>query len=602
MRGANDSGERYHTGGLPVNAVACLAQDMNRLDAGSRKHCEPFFSEAAKIQDIIRALIDACMGNEELRRAGAPLFAYPLIPEGEEQEGRPYREALPPSSAQNIINITLTSLQAGSMAGALGEAFGGFASQTAALADILSPIAPPGGTTGTDLPWGNVSLPPSSETAGARPGTITGRAGTATVLESLSRSASVLHTLESVRTDLARTLFLRRSIVEALPVAESRIQPGPLFPYSRGGELPQVPAQPGSLGGIKARAEHYPEPLGTMFTTLQGMLQKSERIADIPLPTKVPIGHPPLPQVPGPGTEMPGADFPVTAQRVPVAPEYPDRQKTPSRRTAKSPRPAPGTGIIEIPALVPGGVRDLRPEMATMNAARLSEGIARLSEGGGPTARPLSSEGIPQAAIRLSRGLVPSLPAVSVPDAFEKIAQYLTYSTAVHQQLMAPLSGGITGSGPGIFSFPLPFLIREGGGSSPGLILSGKNSGSAQGIPVMNLALSMVSGDAMRAGSLFPLSAAGSSPLPWMPFGSALPKTAPASSLFSLEHALPLYAVPRSETAPPAAGGDTTTHFQNTFNITVTTSTRGDEAELRELGRKIGFILSDEMKRYGGVR
>jgi hypothetical protein len=601
MRGANDSGERY--GGLPLNAVACLAHDMNRLDAGSREHYEPFFSEAAKIQGIIRALIDACLGNEELRRAGAPLFAYPLIPEGEEQEGRPDREALPLSPAQNIINITLSSLQAGSLAGALGEAFGGFASQTAALADIYSPVAPPGGTTGTDLPWGNVSQPPSSVTAGAGPGTIRSRTDTATVLESLSRSASVLHTLESVRTDLARTLFSKRSTVDVLPVAESRTQPGPLLPYSRGGELPQVPAQPGTSGGVTARAEHYPEPLGTMFTTLQGMLQKSERIADIPFPAKVPIGHPPLPQVPGPGIEIFGADFPVTAHRVPVAPEYPDRQRKPSRRTAKSPRPAPAAGIIEIPALVPGGVKDLRPEMATMNAARLSEGIARLSEGGGRTARPLSPEGIPQAAIRLSRGQEPSSPAVSVPDAFEKIAQYLTYSTAVHQELMAPLSGGITGSGPGIFSFPLPFLIREGGGGSiPGLILPGKDSGSLQDIPVMNLAVSMVSGDVMRKGSLFPLSAAGISPLPGMLSGSALPGTAPVSSLFSLEHALPLYAGPRSETAPPAAGGDTTTHFQNTFNITVTTSARGDEAELRELGRKIGFILSDEMKRYGGVR
>ena len=615
IRGEDDAGQRYQTGGLPVNAVARLARDMNRLDAGSRKYYVPFFSEAAKIQGIIRALIDACLGSGELRRAGAPLFAYPLIPEGEEQEGRPDRQAAPPPSAQNIINITLSSLQAGSLAGALGEAFGGFASQTDALADIYRPVAPPAGMHSTELPWGTISRPPLPETAEARPGTTTGRAGTATVLESLRRSASVLHTLESVRTDLSRTLFIKRSTAEALPVAEGSVQPGPFPPYSRGGELPHVPAQPGTSGGVKARAQHYPEPLGTMFTTLHGMLQKPEGIADIPLPAKVPIGHPPLPQVPGPGTETPGADLPVRTHKSagapalpagvrqePTVPEYPDRQRKPSRRTAKSTLSAPAAGIIEVPALVPGGVRDLRPEMATMNAARLSEGIARLSEGGGPATRPLSPEGIPQAAIRLSRGPEPSSPSVSIPDAFEKITQYLTWSTAVHQQLMAPLSGGITGSGPGIFSFPLPFLIREGGGPSPGLVLPGKDSGSGQGIPVMNLAVSMMSGDAVRKGSLFPLSAAGSSLLPGMPFGSAFPETVTASPLFSLDHALPLYNGPRSETATPAGRGDNTTQFQNTFNITVTTTGRGDEAELRELGKKIGVILSDELKRYGGVR
>ncbi|OPY30003.1 MAG: hypothetical protein A4E28_00501 [Methanocella sp. PtaU1.Bin125] len=40
--------------------------------------------------------------------------------------------------------------------------------------------------------------------------------------------------------------------------------------------------------------------------------------------------------------------------------------------------------------------------------------------------------------------------------------------------------------------------------------------------------------------------------------------------------------------------------FHNTFNITVTVR-GGEERDLKELGRKIGQILSDEMKRYGGI-
>jgi hypothetical protein len=260
-------------------------------------------------------------------------------------------------------------------------------------------------------------------------------------------------------------------------------------------------------------------------------------------------------------------------------------------------------GIIEIPALVPGEVKDLRSEMATMNADRLSEGIARLSGGG--IAHPLPSETIPQAATRFLRSPGASSPAVSVPDAFEKIAQYLSYSTDIHRQFMIPLAGVAAGSGPGLFSVPLPFPASEGGGGgfSPGLVLQGKDiSSSALDTPVMKLAISMVSSDAMQRAHLFPLFPATGSPQPGMPFGSAFSGTFPVSSLVSLERALPPIAGSRSETAPPATGGDRTTHFQNTFNITVTTTARGEEAELRELGRKIGSILSDEMKRYGGLR
>jgi hypothetical protein len=587
-----------------VNAVAGLAGDMNRLDVAGREQFEPFFLEAARIQRIIRALIDACLGKDELRRAGAPFFAYPLIPEGEGPERGPDREDLPPSSAQNIVNITLNSLQAGSLAGSLGEAFSGFASQAAALADIYSPIPPPGGTHGTDLPRGKLSGPPSPETAGGRPGKVTGRADSATVLERLSRSASVLHTLESVRMDLTRTFFSQKSTVNSILVPESRIQPGTLSPYSQEGGLQPLPAQ----------AEHYLEPLGTMFTPLHGMLQKSERIAEIPPPETVVMGHPPLPQVPGPGIEMPGSVYPATAQRsagapvearwAPVAPDVTDPQRETSRRSTGIPGPAPGKGIIEIPALVPGGVKDLRSEMATVNAARLGEGIARLSEGGtAQTVIPLSPGGKPQAAMRLPRGADPSLPAISVPDAFEKIAQYLTYSTDIHQQLMGPLSGGITGSGPGIFSVPLQFVVSEGGGGfSPGLILQGKDIRPAQDNPVMNLAVSMVAGEVMQRAHLFPHSAAGNMRIPGISSGSSVPGAVPLSSLYSLEHALPLYAGSRGETAPPAMGGNNQVHFQNTFNITVTTTAKGDERELRELGRKIGVILPDEMKRYGGFR
>lgn len=48
------------------------------------------------------------------------------------------------------------------------------------------------------------------------------------------------------------------------------------------------------------------------------------------------------------------------------------------------------------------------------------------------------------------------------------------------------------------------------------------------------------------------------------------------------------------------ASGGSTFHLNNHFNITINAKA-GEETELRELGRKIGIILSDEIRRYGGM-
>jgi hypothetical protein len=57
-------------------------------------------------------------------------------------------------------------------------------------------------------------------------------------------------------------------------------------------------------------------------------------------------------------------------------------------------------------------------------------------------------------------------------------------------------------------------------------------------------------------------------------------------------------------TTPDVTENNTTNRvstFHNTFNITVTVRGGGEDGDLRELGKKIGRILSDEIKRYGGI-
>jgi hypothetical protein len=43
-------------------------------------------------------------------------------------------------------------------------------------------------------------------------------------------------------------------------------------------------------------------------------------------------------------------------------------------------------------------------------------------------------------------------------------------------------------------------------------------------------------------------------------------------------------------------------NFHNSFNITVNVKGGREETDVKDLGRKIGQILSDEIKRYGGKR
>ena len=56
-----------------------------------------------------------------------------------------------------------------------------------------------------------------------------------------------------------------------------------------------------------------------------------------------------------------------------------------------------------------------------------------------------------------------------------------------------------------------------------------------------------------------------------------------------------------AERVQEAGASNKVSNFHNTFNITVSVKGGGDEGDLRELGKKIGRILSDEIKRYGGI-
>ena len=608
-----------------MNAVAGLLLDIHRIETENLGQLEPFIDEGRKAAAILRALADAMLERAgAVRKDGAPLFDYPFLQEGGEPEDGPKHEERPlPASSVSYVNLTLSALQVNSLAGSLGEAFAGFAAQTAALSAVYSPLLFPNSAPVPLAAAVPPAISPLHETPHGRPAIPTGRAHTPPVPESLVRSVSVLQKLETIRTGMIESLCFRKPAPGHLPYPGWTLPEaaGPQFPH--GGEQLPVPTEKRHSRSVPAPESRYPEPLEALFFPLHRMLLRSEETANLPLPAMVPVGHPPFPSLPPSAPETTGAELPFTDRRsapapgsiMPAAggvtglpgsrlPEYHrDPEGKPQRRTPGGRHPPAGTSIIEIPSLVPGGVKDLRSGMATANASRFSDGIAWLSGSGTPQMiRSDGTEKIPGAGLRLSGSTSPSSPETVVPAAFGTIAQYLTYSSEICRKALEPLYGGTTGGmTPGIVSILHPFTGRSTGEDlSTMIVLPGKDLRSAGNYPMMNLAVSMVSLDIMKKAASFRFTTtagpvATGIPLPGGIYG--------ASPLFTLERVLPLASpAPPSGAPSPTGGANPAVNFQNTFNITVTTTTRGDERELRELGKKIGVILSDELKRYGGLR
>lgn len=147
-------------------------------------------------------------------------------------------------------------------------------------------------------------------------------------------------------------------------------------------------------------------------------------------------------------------------------------------------------------------------------------------------------------------------------------------------------------------SHPLDQIISEEGRAAFDLHkIALENSRTTQGRQIMDSILSVAPTEALERARLSALNNIS------MTFPQEGDYRIPSPSMMppTIENILQIMSGSQRE---PIEGHTETksVNIQNTFNIAVNVKNGGNETELRDLGRKIGQVLSDEIRRYGGIR
>src|SRR5271157_1247492 len=139
---------------------------------------------------------------------------------------------------------------------------------------------------------------------------------------------------------------------------------------------------------------------------------------------------------------------------------------------------------------------------------------------------------------------------------------------------------------PGVSAAPMDVLVQMTGAAMPG-------EQNRQTNPVVNLAVSMAAAQAAQK--------AGTTAIrEFVRVSPSMSGNYDASALVDLNAvnvSMPGVTVERELSNHVSRASQ----FHNTFNINITMKGGGEESDMKELGKKIGRILSDEIKRYGGA-
>jgi hypothetical protein len=256
--------------------------------------------------------------------------------------------------------------------------------------------------------------------------------------------------------------------------------------------------------------------------------------------------------------------------------------------------------MIEVPDFMPVGKVPTAIKESAINAAALTNAIGRefmaeketLSYSREVMTPSLADVHMVQPSISTS--------SVSVSNAFNTISDYFTIASELGSQMTDMMEyGGEEVSDIFTHGSPIDLLVTgEDTGTALSLerIVFGGNDGTAGIEPGIGLSIttteSLIKEGASAINDVFL-----SLPQDRTGYGGLPAATVPRA----MENVMQMFYGSRNETTPLSPNERSTNHFQNTFNVVVNMKGAGDEHELRELGRKIGTILSDEIKRYGGV-
>jgi len=563
-----------------LNAVANLIKETCKLGRYSQRNFEPAIKEIASVEKTIQTLIDIAVDLQNLLSSLIILQIELVLPlEGEKSELPTKGEGV---SQEIDYTIKIGPVNIYSMAGALGDTFAKFEAQTAGIAGIYAPYAFSEASQAVTPELIEMMAKGSEDAANIGRNALLGidieapekivssydkalSLRTETLYEGLKKSALIINELKSLRDRMAN-ISVEREILPAGADMPARI-PDTL-----------VLAEQKQRNGVIARSEifreieefsgyinHFSVAMDKASTALQTKILEAHEVTDISALNKMSVKDS------QPAGLTKGEQHPVTY---------------------------PGQRMIEIPVFMPREKVSMPTEETAINAARLSDAIAK--EYSEKDTISFSRESL-SAPIPPYAAALPSLsaPSTYVSNAFETISDYITVASEIDHQMIELTEESRQAASKTIA--PLN-LLTKGDEASAALNLDriafGGYGGVASEGQARNIALSMAAAETLqRAGSsaikeitaAVPPSGAGIRGLPT----EAMPR--------AIENILQIFSAPTKETASAAQTGGRAS-FQNTFNIVVNVKGGGEESELRDLGRKIGLILSEEIKRYGGIR
>jgi hypothetical protein len=181
-----------------------------------------------------------------------------------------------------------------------------------------------------------------------------------------------------------------------------------------------------------------------------------------------------------------------------------------------------------------------------------------------------------------------------VSNAFEAISNYITVASETNNQMNKVTELGGQVASEMIAPFDL-LLTGNGTGSVITLeVFGGRSASEGQGMDIAKSIATTRELQKVGYSVINDITAAAPSGGTVYSGQQAMPRT--------MESIMQIISGSRSGPAPTSHTGSNGVNVHNTFNIMVDVKGGKDETELRDLGKKIGLILSEEIKRYGGTR
>ena len=604
-----------------MNAVAGLLEEINKLDKNSWENFEPALQIMARMEAVVQELINIALDlQDQILKLIVFRVEYMLPSEKETADTIAKSHEAGSKDSNSTINIGAVNIY--SLEGVLSNSLGNFVSQVAGITEIYAPEAYSGEQpmvmpeldelqTEKLLQTGMSEELRSNQINERKEGhfedAVTMRNDT--LYNELKRSALIINELKTIRDSRADILNGGKSM------DVTRIQ------LSQFGGAPED-----SFFLERSSAEYSLQEL--VYDNIKEVSETAERISRSFHP-EIKENTPTFDSAVSIDTSapsMPGvSDFinisgeyikfiSETADRISNAffPNILEATQTVDSSVSKDVSTLQISGLttpkeldvaysdqrmIEVPAFIPVQKITKPSDEAANNVEKLSNAIAK--EASSSKNSFISRTNSSQMMTALPSVI---LPPGSVSSAFETMSEYITIASNINNQMndIMEQKGHETNS-----------IISQGSASdlllrnevavrafSLDRIASGE-SGDEKTAQVINLAQSFAAAGALQK--------AGTSAIKDIIMAAPSSGTGyqmnPAAAIPRLrEINMQNASIPQRDIINAAQSGTTSSNFHNTFNIVVNVKGGKEESELRDLGRKIGLVLSDEIKRYGGIR